>query len=109
MNSTDMQREFREIRLSIDSLTQGLTLLTEGLGTQTEMLRELLELASEVPEPSPVAKSLQDILATLKEQTPLLVRIGETMGTVGPDVEAAVSRAIATAAGRCNADGEVID
>lgn len=109
METHEIRREFRDVRASIDALTQGLVLLREGLDTQTEMLKLVLEAATREPEPSPLAEKLDNLAKALNAQTEVLVRFGETLNNVGPEVECAVIRGVNRAVGAVNENGEVND
>lgn len=109
MDDKNLRREFQEIRNSVDALTQGLVLIGEGLETQTEMLKQILEAATKEPEQSPLGEMLEKMIKTLNAQTEVLVRFGEAVNNVGPEVERAVIRGIHRATGAVNSDGEIQD
>lgn len=109
METNEIRREFRDVLASIDALTQGLALLREGLDTQTEMLKLILEAATREPEPSPLAKKLDGLIKSMNAQTEVLVRFGETVNNVGPEIERAVIRGINRAVGSVNENGEATD
>jgi hypothetical protein len=110
MDTVEIRREFQEVRNSVDRLDRGVSLLTEGLEAQTEMLRMILEAATREPEKSPVADVMQKILTTLDTQTKALVRFGEMIGSVTPkNIEDAVARGIARGKGVVNEDGEILN
>lgn len=109
METQELRLEFRGIRNSIDALTQGLVLLREGLDTQTEMLKLILDAATREPEPSPLTEKLEKMIKTMNAQTEVLVRFGETVNNVGPEIERAVIRGVNRAISAVNEDGEIID
>ena len=75
------------LRLAVDRLTQGLTLMLETQVTHTEMLRQLLMAASgPVPEESPVAKALTHLAAAIGAQTLLLHEVSRGLECLPEEV-----------------------
>ena len=92
---------------SIDTLARGLILMTETLGTHSEMLAQILEVCSADPGESPVADLLEQIADAIKQQNETLVGIGETLEHIGPSIEVAVVRGVHRAVGTVDDDGVV--
>ena len=95
------------MQTSIDTLGRGLILMTETLGTHSEMLAQILEACSADPGESPVADLLKQIVAAINQQNETLVTIGETLGHIGPSIEVAVIRGVHRAIGTVDDDGVV--
>ncbi|MCB8884037.1 hypothetical protein ACELLULO517_27630 [Acidisoma cellulosilytica] len=75
------------LRLSVDRLAQGLTLMLEAQAAQGEMLRQLLQAASQpAPAESPVAQALTKLSATIGAQTLLLQAVGRDLERLPAEV-----------------------
>ena len=94
---------------SIDTLTRGLILMTETLGTHSEILGEILEACSTEPEESPLTEALAQIVASINQQNETLAGIGAALENIGPGIENAVLRGFHRANGSVDADGVVIE
>jgi hypothetical protein len=87
------------LRLAVDRLTQGLTLMLESQAVHTEMLRQLLQAASgSGPEESPVAEALTKLAATIGAQTLLLHEVNRGLerlpGELGREVAGGLRAAL---------------
>lgn len=94
---------------SIDTLTRGLILMTETLGTHSEILGEILEACSTEPGESPLTEALEQIVASINQQNETLAGIGAALENIGPGIENAVLRGFHRANGSVDADGVVIE
>jgi hypothetical protein len=88
------------LRLSVDRLGQGLTLMLEAQTAQTEMLRQVLQTASQpAPAESPVAEALTKLSATIGAQTLLLREVGRDLERLPAEVGREVAEGLRTALG----------
>jgi hypothetical protein len=88
------------LRLAVDRLTQGLTLMLETQATHTEMLRQLLITASDpAPEESPVAEALTHLAATIGAQTLLLHKVSRGLERLPEEVGREVAGGLRAALG----------
>lgn len=94
---------------SIDTLTRGLILMTETLGTHSEILGEILEACSAEPGESPLTEALEQIVASINQQNETLAGIGVALENIGPGIEDAVVRGVHRANGSVDPDGVVIE
>ena len=85
--SDQIAAELARLRESVETLTQGLRMMVETQGTHTEMLRAIMEAATEEAGESPLPGLLTQIVERLDEQTGILHRI-ETAASGGPVDEA---------------------
>lgn len=97
--SDEPKDRIEPLRLAVDRLTQGLTLMLETQATHTEMLRQLLQAAAApMPEESPVAEALTKLAATIAAQTLLLHEVGRGLerlpGEVGREVAGGLRAAL---------------
>jgi len=60
-----------------DAIMQSQLVILDRLDAQKDIMTAILEKLSEKPGPSPVAEALQEIVATLLEQTDMLRALGE--------------------------------
>lgn len=67
----------------IAAIMQSQLVMLDRLDAQKDILTAVLEKLSEKPGPSPVAEALQEIVATLREQTDMLRALGERDGVEG--------------------------
>jgi predicted transcriptional regulator len=67
--------ELARLRNTVETLTQGLRMMVETQGTHTEMLRAILEAATEEAGESPLPALLTQIVERLDEQNDILHRI----------------------------------
>ena len=67
--------QLARLRETVETLTQGLRMMVETQGTHTEMLRAILEAATEEAGESPLPALLTQIVERLDEQTGILLRI----------------------------------
>ena len=75
------------LRLAVDRLTQGLTLMLETQATHTEMLLQVLIAASDpTSEESPVAEALTKLAATIAAQTLLLHEVNRSLERLPEEV-----------------------
>lgn len=72
--------ELARLRDSVETLTQGLRMMLETQATQSEMLRAILEAATEEAGESPLPGLLTQIVERLDEQTGILHRIEVAAG-----------------------------
>ena len=72
--------ELARLRDTVETLTQGLRMMVETQGTHTEMLRAILEAATEEAGESPLPGLLTQIVERLDEQTGILHRIEAAAG-----------------------------
>lgn len=75
--------ELARLREGVETLTQGLRMMVETQATHTEMLRTILEAATEEAGESPLPALLGQIVERLEEQTGILHRI-EAAASIGP-------------------------
>lgn len=68
---------------SIADIMQSQLDILDRIDTQKDILTAILEKLSGKPGPSPVAEALQEIVATLREQTDMLRALGERGGAEG--------------------------
>ena len=88
------------LRLAVDRLTQGLTLMLATQATHTEMLRQLLMAASgPTPEESPVADALTKLAATISAQTLLLHEVNRGLERLPEEVGREVAAGLRAALG----------
>ncbi len=88
------------LRLAVDRLTQGLTLMLETQETHTEMLLQLLKAASgPTPEESPVAEALTKLAATIGAQTLLLHEVNRALERLPEEVGREVAGGLRAALG----------
>jgi predicted transcriptional regulator len=73
--SDEVAAELARLRDTVETLTQGLRMMVETQATHTEMLRAILEAATEEAGESPLPGLLTQIVDRLDEQTALLHRI----------------------------------
>jgi hypothetical protein len=78
--SDEVAAELARLRDSVETLTQGLRMMVETQATQSEMLRVILEAATEEAGESPLPGLLTQIVDRLDEQTTLLHRIEVVAG-----------------------------
>ena len=78
--SDPVAAELARLRDSIETLTQGLRMMVETQATQSEMLRAILEAATEEAGESPLPGLLTQIVERLDEQTGILHRIEVAAG-----------------------------
>jgi hypothetical protein len=82
-----VEDQIAALRLAVDRLTQGLTLMLETQATHTEMLLQLLMAASgPSPEESPVAKALTHLAAAIGAQTLLLHEVSRGLERLPEEV-----------------------
>lgn len=62
-----MNPQIAELIVAMKILGQGLTLVAETQGVHTEMLRKLLEAATETPDASPLTEAMAKLDAMLNE------------------------------------------
>jgi hypothetical protein len=72
--------ELTRLRDTVETLTQGLRMMVETQATQTEMLRAILDAATEEAGESPLPGLLTQIVERLDEQTGILHRIEVAAG-----------------------------
>jgi hypothetical protein len=72
--------ELTRLRDTVETLTQGLRMMVETQATQTEMLRAILDAATEDAGESPLPGLLTQIVERLDEQTGILHRIEVAAG-----------------------------
>lgn len=93
------------VETAIDRLTAAMRLMIETQNTQGKILMEILRLAQPSTEESPLEAAMAEIVGALRDQTAVLERIDETMGSIAPEVEAGVMRGLAGALGVDEAGG----
>jgi hypothetical protein len=80
--------ELTRLRDTVETLTQGLRMMVETQATHTEMLRAILEAATEEAGESPLPGLLTQIVERLDEQTGILHRIEvAAVGRMSSDVQ----------------------
>lgn len=72
---SDIAAELVRLRDTVETLAQGLRMMVETQDTHTEMLRAIMEAATEEAGESPLPGLLSQIVARLDEQTGILHRI----------------------------------
>lgn len=77
---SDFAAELTRLREVVETLTQGLRMMVETQDTHTEMLRAIMEAATEEAGDSPLPDLLAQIVARLDEQTGILYRIEAAAG-----------------------------
>jgi hypothetical protein len=95
------------IQTSVDTLARGLILMSETLGTHSEMLGQILEACSVEPGESPLTETLEQIVDAIERQTATLAAIGTILDNIGPGIEAAVVRGVHRANGPVDDDGVI--
>jgi hypothetical protein len=97
---TRTEDKIEALRLSVDRLAQGLTLMLEAQAAQAEMLRQLLQAASApASAESPVAEALTKLSATIGAQTLLLREVGRDLERLPAEVGREVAEGLRTALG----------
>lgn len=88
------------LRLSVDRLTQALTLMLEVQAAQGEMLQQLLRAAAApMPAESPVATALSKLSATITAQTLHLQEVSRGLARLPEDVGREVTQGLRAALG----------
>jgi hypothetical protein len=95
------------IETSIDALSRSLILLTETLGTHSEMLGLILEACSADPGESELTGVLERVANAIEGQNDRLTTIARTLEHIGPSIEGAVVRGVHRAVGTVDDDGVV--
>jgi hypothetical protein len=91
----DATTELAGLRVAVERLTQGLRLMLETQATQTEMLRAVLEAATQPPpEGGQLEIALDSILTQLRDQSGRLERIVEATQTLPAEIGAAVAASV---------------
>lgn len=97
---TRIEERIEALRLSVDRLAQGLTLMLEAQAAQAEMLRQLLQAASQpASAESPVAEALTKLSATIGAQTMLLQAVGRDLERLPAEVGREVASGLRAALG----------
>ena len=97
---TRIEERIEALRLSVDRLAQGLTLMLEAQAAQAEMLRQLLQAASKpASAESPVAEALTKLSATIGAQTMLLQAVGRDLERLPAEVGREVASGLRAALG----------
>lgn len=97
---TRIEERIEALRLSVDRLAQGLTLMLEAQAAQGEMLRQLLQAASApAPAESPVAQALTKLSAVIGAQTMLLQAVGRDLERLPAEVGREVAGGLRAALG----------
>ena len=78
--SDQVAAELARLRDTVETLTGGLRMMVETQATHTEMLRAILEAATEEAGESPLPALLTQIVERLDEQTGILHRIEAAAG-----------------------------
>jgi hypothetical protein len=95
-----IDEKIEALRLSVDRLAQGLTLMVEAQAAQGEMLRQLLQAAaSPGPAENPVATALSKLSATITAQTLLLQEVGRGLARLPEEVGREVTMGLRAALG----------
>ena len=107
--TTDSQvlQRLDDIQTSIETLTRGLTLLAETMGTHSEMLADILEACSADPGESPLVPLLEQIADSIERQSEALGSVSTSLDNLGPTIEQAVIRGVHRASGAVDDDGVV--
>lgn len=82
----------------LDQITQVLRLMLETQQTHTEMLAKVIEAATPTGE-SALEVAMRSVALALRDQTNALVRVQETLGGLGVEIEAGVLRGMNAALG----------
>jgi glycerol-3-phosphate responsive antiterminator len=85
--SDEVAAELARLRDTVETLTQGLRMMVETQATHTEMLRVILEAATEEAGESPLPGLLTQIVERLDEQTGILHRIEVVAGGLASDAQ----------------------
>lgn len=97
---TRIEEQVEALRLSVDRLAQGLTLMLEAQAAQAEMLRQLLQAASApAPAESPVAEALTKLSAVIGAQSMLLQAVGRDLERLPAEVGREVAGGLRAALG----------
>lgn len=78
-----------------ESLIVAIASMSEQLGTQSEMLAEILGAAQAEPEESPVAELLAQLAAAVNDNTRAVATMFEELGSIPDEIGEAVAAAIA--------------
>ncbi len=93
--ASDTASELAALRTAVDRLTQGLQLMVETQGTQTEMLLKLMQAATQpAPAERPLEEALARIAAILRDHGSKMDALLSLMKSLPADVGTAVAASV---------------